>query len=202
MPPGRKKGINDRMTVVLRRSARDAILWHFHVMLDHVPEGRAGHTKFAREILREFGLSWRQRLKFVPAVSRKLPDDLHDVDMTELLRVFEDVVGIEWEEDLHLIGSAEARQFANAVLAILEQRTPAQLPKEVTARVVEELTRVVGSRLDPTLLPGISQRLETLFIKELWQTKDGSARERLNGQILYSLKEAARLDFGEASKAR
>ena len=53
--------------------------------------------------------------------------------------------------------------------------------------------------MDPTLLPGISNKLETLFISELWRTKDASARERLKEQILYCLREAARLDFGRAS---
>jgi hypothetical protein len=187
--------------VVLRRSAKDGILWHFHVVLDHMPEGNAGRAKFAREILREFGVSWRQRLRLVPLITQKLPDDLHDVDMTEILRVFEDVLEIEWDEDVHWVDREAAAAFVKTVLTILEARTPAQLPKEIASRMVDELALVVGSRLDPTLLPGISQKLESLFINELWRTKDHAAREELTRRVLYCLKGAARLDFSKASDA-
>jgi hypothetical protein len=169
-------------------------------VLDHVPEGNSGRAKFVREVLREFGVSWTQRLRFVRLVSQKLPADLHNVDMTEVLRVFEEVLGIEWEEDVYLIEKEDAARFAKAVLVILEARTPAQLPKEIASRVIEELRRVVGPKLEPSLLPGVSEKLETLFINELWRTKDKSKREELKARILYCVKEAARLDFGSVSE--
>ena len=165
-------------------------------------EGKAGHAKFVREVLREFGVSWMRRLRIVPLVIQRLPADLHDVDMTEVLRVFEEVLEIEWEEDLYPVKKEHAAHFADAVLAILEARTPAQLPKEVSWRVVQELIRVPGPRLDPSLLPGISQKLETLFVNELWRTKDDSKREELKARILSCLKEAARLDFSSASDSQ
>jgi len=112
----------------------------------------------------------------------------------------EEVLAIEWEEDLYLIEKEDAARFAKAVLVILEARTPAQLPKEVASRVIEELRRVVGPKLDRSLLPVVSQKLETLFVNELWRTKDKSKREELKGRIMCCLKEAARLDFGSASE--
>jgi hypothetical protein len=36
--------------VVLRRSARDALLWHFHVVLDSVPDGPHQREQFAERI--------------------------------------------------------------------------------------------------------------------------------------------------------
>jgi len=186
--------------IVLRRSARDSILWHFHVLLDSVPEGKAGQGEFVEKILTQFGVAEHRREKLVARICESLPDDLHDVDMTDVMRTFENVLPIEWDDDLIAVGKDSAAEFERAVLRILERRTPAQLPKEVTSLLIQELTQIVGPALDQSLLPRISEAIENLLVSNLWRTKDDAARERLTRRLLYSLKDTARLEFGGEPK--
>jgi hypothetical protein len=184
--------------VVLRRSQQDKILWHFHVVLDHVGDDAAGREEFVREILSEMDVPPSELERVVGLLCDTLPTDLHRVNTAEILKAFEQALPIEWEEDLYRVDGAKSAAFKNAVLAILAVRTPEQLPKQVTALVIAELTRVVGSEVQEELLPAATAALEELFIRELWRSKDLAAQERLTSSVVYDLKDTAQLVFTDS----
>jgi hypothetical protein len=180
--------------VVLRRSAREEILWNFHVVLDSVGEGEAGQADFVEQMLSRFGVPQEKLAWLVGQVCEALPHDLHGVDMTELMSAFERTVPIEWDDDLSAVGAHASADFERSVLGILTVRTPAELPKEVTTQILRELARVVGA-LDEKLVARAAEAIEELLVQELWRTKDDAARARLKDRLFYALKTTARLEF-------
>jgi hypothetical protein len=183
--------------VVARRSLQDAIGWDFHVILDQMPDGEPGRVQFVREVLDRFGIPQELMPEIVQRICARLPENLHEIGTDEMLRVFEEVLPIVWEEDLHHVHRTTALEFERAVLAILAARTPAQLPREVATTVMQELERLLGSHLDRTLLPHATQVLEETFIRELWRSKDAVTQKQLTERLLHQLKETARLDFSK-----
>jgi hypothetical protein len=181
--------------VVARRSMRDAIMWDFYVVLDRMPEGEPGRVQFVREVLGRFGIPEALMPEIVAKVCAHLPVNLHETSADQMLRVFEEVLPIEWEEDLQLVAPGTAIECERAVLAILAARTSAQLPREVATMVMREIERVLGSPLDPMLLPGATQALEEAFIHDLWRCKDAASQKQLSDRLLLQLKQTARLDF-------
>ena len=174
---------------------QDAIMWDFYVVLDHMPEGEPGRVQFVREVLDRFGIPQELMPELVSKVCARLPENLHETGADQMLQVFEEVLPIEWEEDLQRVPAKTAIECERAVLAILAARTSAQLPKEVATMVMRELERLLGSPLDPTLLPGATQALEEAFIQDLWRCKDTASQKQLTDRLLRQLKQTARLDF-------
>src|SRR5262245_32652719 len=122
--------------IVLKRSRRDELLWSFHVILDSVPEGAAGREQFAWKVLLSFGVSEWGLGELVTAVCNRLPTNLEATDMTEVLAVFEDVLKIEWHEDLTPVTDTARQEFRASVLRIIAESKPSELPRQVAARLV------------------------------------------------------------------
>lgn len=186
--------------VVLKRSQRDSILWHFFVVLDRVEEGPSGKLEFASEVLAAFGVSLPQRDEWAKRVCEHLPDDFRHLDGNAFMEAFERASTIEWDNDLHDLDAAQSRELEHSVLSILAARTPEQLPREVSGLVIEALKRVAGSRVDAEALLRAASSLEDLFVRELWRSKDAASQARLTEQVFHHLKRTAQVELDSAAR--
>ncbi len=180
---------------VLRVSARNEILWHMHVVLDSVEDEAEAREKFVARVLREMGLSPARRAKLTALVCAELPEDLNATDMADILAVFERVLPIEWHDDVTRVDVDAATSFKRALLQIFAARKPGELPKQVTAQILDELERAVGP-LDQALLPQAHEKIENLLVSELWRSKDLDSQQDLAERVVYDLKGLLRLDLG------
>ena len=180
---------------VLRVSARNEILWHMHVVLDSVEDEPEAREEFVGRMLREMGLSPARRAKLTALVCAVLPKDLNATDMADVLAVFERVLPIEWHDDLTTVDVDAATSFKRALLEIFAARKPGELPKQVTAQILDELERAVGS-LDQALLPQTQESIENLLVSELWRSKDLASQQDLAARVVHDLKRLLRLDLG------
>jgi hypothetical protein len=114
--------------------------------------------------------------------------------MSDVMRAFESVIPIEWDNDLKVVGPQATADLERSVLGILEAAAK-QLPDEVTALVIRELERTAGSALDRSLLPGVAKAIEGLFVHQLWRANDKASYERLKDSLFFILKSQARLDL-------
>lgn len=186
--------------IVLRRSQRQNILWHFFVVLDHVPEGVPGKEEFAMEMLDAFGVPPAERPRWLDSICERLPDAFHELDANQFMAVFEQALPIEWYNDVQQVSVENTAELKRSVLAILAARTPEQLPKEVARLVIEDLKRVLGSQLEVGLVPGIAASLEEQFVRELWRSKDSASQQKLANSVLFELKSTARLELLESTQ--
>jgi hypothetical protein len=181
------------MKIVLRRSARDQILWDLHVILDQVAEGPTGQKQFAEQVLRKFGVSNLGRLR--DAVCAKLPSNLEDADMAQILAVFESVLGIEWNQDMVPVSDEKRERFKQAVLAIVVEAKRA-MPQEVVPRILDETSRIFGTDVSPELVPDLHRALERLLIERLLACGDDLAsRQELADWVVDCVRRKARLDL-------
>lgn len=181
---------------VLRVSARSEILWHMHVVLDSVEEEPQAREKFVSRMLREMGISPGRRAKLTALVCAKLPQNLNETDMGDVLAVFEEVLPIEWHDDLTTVSIEAATSFKRALLQVFAARKPGELPRQVTAQILDELERAVGPALDQTLLPQARESIENRLVSELWRCKDLPSQRDLAAWVVHDLKRLLRLDLG------
>jgi len=181
--------------IVLRRSQRDNILWHFFVVLDHVGDGAQGRNEFATEMLTAFGVDPPQRDEWAKMICDSLPENLHELDANNIMDVFERVLPLEWENDLYQVGAEQSAEFRHSILGILAARTPDHLPREVSRLVIDELKRVVGGHVNAEALPRAAEALAELFVSELWRSKDVASQTKLTDHVLFRLKSTAQLEF-------
>jgi hypothetical protein len=181
--------------IALRRSAREEILWALHVILDGVPSGTAGHKEFTRTVLRQFGVSWWNQWRLCNTVCAKLPRNLDEADMSDVLSVFEDVLRIEWKQDMVMVSPENRSRCREAVRAILSD-AERLLPQEATSRILDELARIFGPDLSPSLVPDLHQALERLLIEQLWRcSNDEHSRERLTEWVIARVRQKGRLEI-------
>ena len=187
-------GVTEKV-VVLRRSARDPIMWHLHVVLDSVPEGPTGREEFARRMLREFGVSEGRLEETVERACAALPPDLAKADAIEMLRAFEAAIPIEWHNDMVAVDATRVGELRSALLRMLASRTPDILPKAMTERVVGETRGVLGAAVETSLVAPLRETIENLLVYELWRTREQAEREQLVERLMYTIRTGLRLDF-------
>jgi hypothetical protein len=173
-------------------------MWYFHVVLDSVEEGPRGREEFVRRILEEFGVSCSSMRNAVSRVCRKLPLDLGDTDMVEILAVFEETVPIEWHEDVTIVPRELGMECREVLLRILVERPRGTVPKVVTAQMIGELARVLGARLNTEALTRLRDAIEERLINDMWRSLDLASQEQLADRLMYSVRNEGRLTFAES----
>ena len=182
--------------IVLRRSARDAIMWHFHVVLDSVPEGAGGREEFVRRMLGEFGVTGTSSEDIVNRACKALPKNLKGADMLQVLAAFEQAIPIEWEEDRTSVPEELECVCTHALQHILAERPQGTLPKAVTAQMIDELKRILGPSLNDELVPALTETMRNQLINDMWRSLDKESQQDLAERLMYSIRHEGRIRFG------
>jgi hypothetical protein len=189
------------MTIVLRRSAYREILWGMHAVLDSVPEGRERTAAFARQVLTRFGVPTSELEALATRIGEKLPRDLNETPMADVLSIFEQAIPIEWHDDMTHVGAEAALEFERALLRILVETPEPRMPREMTATMLE-LAGIIDCRVDQASSALLGETIENILASELWRSRDEPARRRLADSIVDCVERIAKLDLSARLTSR
>jgi hypothetical protein len=100
------------------------------------------------------------------------------------------------------VGAELALEFERTLLHVLAETPEPRMPRGMTAKMVEELARIIDCRLGEASLTLLRESIENMLASQLWRSRDESARRRLADSIVDCVERIAKLDLSARLRSR